>query len=383
MRIKIVSALLFCSVLVGNVFAAGWDNPVVGTRGIAMGYAYTGAVDDASAVFWNPAGLTQIEKGKTSAEFRLMFLPTVVYTMQDTDGTEYESTGGGVSPEGFVAISKGDLAFGMGLYSAYGAGGMSFEGVPFMGMIANVESTVGFYSLGLSAAYKVLPDLSIGGTWEIEYGMMKTNTTFLGVGSYDYDYSGLAGHRFALGMLYSAVPGLNFGLQIKSEVDIEMEGKAVEFGVANNDSKFEHKLPYYILAGIAFRASPKMLLSFDYAYRMWGSVEEYILNNATIKTNWRNNSSFSLGAEYTAEKFVFRGGVSFTEKAMDPDYLNALAAAEGDLLSLTAGVGYKINADVEISTAYVHGMALETENPQGQKFSAFTPVVTVAVRSTF
>jgi hypothetical protein len=46
----------------------------LGSRGYAMGGAYTALVDDSTAVFWNPAGLAQIHRQEVNAYFETLFV---------------------------------------------------------------------------------------------------------------------------------------------------------------------------------------------------------------------------------------------------------------------------------------------------------------------
>ena len=41
----------------GKTFGGAFDNSVIGVKGFALGSAFTGIADDASAVYYNPAGL--------------------------------------------------------------------------------------------------------------------------------------------------------------------------------------------------------------------------------------------------------------------------------------------------------------------------------------
>ena len=57
-----------------GVRAAEFLTIPVGPRGVAMGSAYNAVADDISAIWWNPAGLTSVEKST-------LFFQTVDYTM--------------------------------------------------------------------------------------------------------------------------------------------------------------------------------------------------------------------------------------------------------------------------------------------------------------
>jgi hypothetical protein len=63
----------------------------VGARGIGMGGAYTALADDASAVYWNPAGLARLEKREVSVSHAELGLGTredfVAYAHPTSRGT--------------------------------------------------------------------------------------------------------------------------------------------------------------------------------------------------------------------------------------------------------------------------------------------------------
>ena len=78
-------ALLVLTLTAGHVFAGGFALSGVGSKAINMGGAFRGLADDWSAAYWNPAGLTQLEK----SEFTFMAVgisPRVEYTPRITYG---------------------------------------------------------------------------------------------------------------------------------------------------------------------------------------------------------------------------------------------------------------------------------------------------------
>ena len=73
MKLKLLSIFLLCIFPLGSVFAQldlnlgpDWNFTGVGARAAGMGGAFIGVADDATAVSWNPAGLTQLDKPEAS-----------------------------------------------------------------------------------------------------------------------------------------------------------------------------------------------------------------------------------------------------------------------------------------------------------------------------
>ncbi len=73
----LMNAVSFAQSGVGTTGAVALKIPV-NPRAIGMGQAFTAVADDASAVYWNPAGLDQMEGSELFAEYDL-FIDTVTY----------------------------------------------------------------------------------------------------------------------------------------------------------------------------------------------------------------------------------------------------------------------------------------------------------------
>ena len=78
-------ALLILALSAGNLLAGGFALSGVGSKAINMGGAFRGLADDWSAAYWNPAGLTQLEKSEFTAML-VAISPRIQYTPQITYG---------------------------------------------------------------------------------------------------------------------------------------------------------------------------------------------------------------------------------------------------------------------------------------------------------
>ncbi|MDE2141736.1 MAG: PorV/PorQ family protein [Elusimicrobia bacterium] len=65
--LRLAVSLALLAQAAGAVETASFLNVGVGARGLGMGGAYTALADDADAIYWNPAGLAQVEKHEFQA----------------------------------------------------------------------------------------------------------------------------------------------------------------------------------------------------------------------------------------------------------------------------------------------------------------------------
>jgi len=156
------------------LLANGLNLNGVGSRAISMGGAYVGLADDYSAVFWNPAGLTQIN-GTSVSLFITDVVPTATYKFDaygidaTTVSNHYLSGAFGLffdlTPKLKVGI-YGDVPSGLGaewdsaeLRAFSGQSGTEFEWM----------SKIGVFNFGPALAYQVSSKLSLGATMNIAW----------------------------------------------------------------------------------------------------------------------------------------------------------------------------------------------------------------------
>ncbi len=81
---RVLPVFLIVMLAAGTSFAAGFRLPEAGAKAMSMGFAFTAQADDPSAIYFNPAGLTQLEGEE------LMLAST--YVQVDTAGKFVGST---------------------------------------------------------------------------------------------------------------------------------------------------------------------------------------------------------------------------------------------------------------------------------------------------
>ncbi|MFH1289039.1 MAG: outer membrane protein transport protein, partial [bacterium] len=132
---KCFYAVLFVLMVLTNfVFAGGIEIREIGAKASSMGGAFRALADDGTAVFWNPAGLTQINGQNVTAEASFIqirskvgqnFYGSDVISGYKTENVEQKKAWELVPTIAYsndLKIKQNKLKFGLGVYTQHGLG---------------------------------------------------------------------------------------------------------------------------------------------------------------------------------------------------------------------------------------------------------------------
>ncbi len=265
-----------------------------GARARAMGGAFIGVADDATAASWNPAGLARLEKAEASiVGIYESYTPETDVEGFDADPYKYSHVGLNFGSIAFpLAIGERNLVATVAyqkvidLYNKYSTD--SFE----------AEQTGGVNAIIPSVGLQLTPMLSLGAAVNIFTGTSdyvgKDKTGFSSDVKESYEYSGMdftiGGlidlNRFRIGVTYKTPFALN-EKQSDSDYDVDIG------------------MPKMLGFGLAFQATDALLLAADYEMRSY-SESKITYNKAYQFYNegdeesleWEDINQFRLGAEY-------------------------------------------------------------------------------------
>jgi hypothetical protein len=238
-----------------------------GARSLGMGSAFVAISDDATAIYWNPAGLASLEKNELQIQHAEQF-------------------GGSVDHDVFMLASPFPVGgFGIGLIRL-GVDGIKLTSLEDPGnpagpdnrpVVTGVESTTD-YSLYLSYGRSVRPDLTVGASFKLIWRNLA-----VGDGS---------GYGIDLGLLYAPRPGLTGGLSIRN-----LTRTRVSFDSGSNDD-----IPPSAWLGIAY-ARPVPTLKGEI-------IVSTSLHFGEQKSPVDSRQGFRIGTEYIYQRILaFRMGV--------------------------------------------------------------------------
>jgi len=369
-RVSLLSGVIATFLVIifqGDVSAGGFDNSYIGIRGGAMGHALTGLADDASAVYYNPAGLVFNQTRKWDAEGYVYF-NFVKFKYKDNTGAVATTDKADLFyyvPGFFFCRRFERVALGCGTYVPYGGGGVDYK--DFQGSGFNFKYLAGFSALTPAVAFKVFHNLSIGMAVSLYYGQMENEMFRPDLSSFvKSKYDDIAGVGWHLGFLYKPLKVLSLGCTVRSQVPVKMGGsiRVLSIGLRSSSS-VAFTLPHAFSIGLGYRPNPKMTFGLTCNYILWGDMDEIVFETGGVreeaKTRYKDSVLVGMGMEYRLQdKLALRGGLKFAQGATQDRGLT-FASNDIDLLVFSAGVGYAVTSsvDVDLNVAYTYGLEKE------------------------
>jgi long-chain fatty acid transport protein len=358
---KLTLSIMLVLGIATSTFANGLSLNSVGPKALGMGGAFVALSNDATAMYWNPAGLAG-QKTSVSAFFTgIMPLGTYDYEPAGVS-TETESN---IYPTGglFGVYAKDNITFGLGVYVPAGLGA-EYNGedlVNLGGGVFDWESRIGVIAISPSFAYQVNDKFSIGVAANIYYGMFdlsrpdaadvnQDGTPETPV-QYTEESTGM-GFGVTIGLQYDITEQLTIGATVKTSTAVSMEGTADIVapslgGITLVETDFEREVtwPFWVGAGLAYKPTECLTLVLDAQYSKWSLLDELIaeyekMPDGEFTLDWEDAVQIRLGGELkVAEKTHLRLGYYYDPAPAPDETLNILFPSSTNHV-VTGGVGH-------------------------------------------
>ncbi|MDD2321532.1 MAG: outer membrane protein transport protein [Geobacteraceae bacterium] len=323
---------------------------MIGTGAVSagMGGADVAVPAGCTAIAGNPAQLATTCNRVISLGGAFLF-PGMEDTPSGGSKTENEFQ---VFPVPFIGyaqrIGTSRWSVGIGAF-AQGGMGVDFQNVEVMpgmmpGLKDDLMSQVGFVRLSPTVAYNVTDKLTMGASLFAGYATLK----------YDF-FPNTIGHRVKdlTSFTFSGRFGVNYQLNDKwsvgatytteSSIDFDGGELTTASGVKYGDVKMDgFTWPRQVEAGVAYRATPKLLLAMDLSWINWSSAIKTVTVTATNPNNaeapntlnvpfvmeWDDQIVVAIGAEYELTEYLkIRTGYNYGNSPVSSANLSPLFPA--------------------------------------------------------
>lgn len=286
--------------------AGGFALYEMGARANAMGGATIALADDASAVAYNPAGITQLPG--TSVMFGATAIAPTADVRTGTGAKTTTQTNIYTPPHAYLVQQLSDTAWlGVGVYTRFGLG--TQYGYDWAGATKTYRAELASYSLAPNLALKLTDKLSFAFGPEIIYSsadLRKRPTSTTDMRMY-VDGVGV-GAQAALHYNFNEEWSAGFVYHSTSK---QTDSGHVHYTGIGRDQALTIKmtLPASYNLGIAYKPNKDWKIEADAIFTQWQDYKKLVYDfeyqaDSTSWKSWRNVWRFQLGGEYMATDWL-------------------------------------------------------------------------------
>lgn len=356
----------------GTAVAAGL---AIGTQsGSGTGNAFAGgaaSAEDASTVWYNPAGMTALPKGTQFAVAAHFLNPSFNFTNTGSTGPVFAAAGatdggngGGWAaiPQGFVTTSLGDnWRVGLAFNTPFGLK-TEFDAL-WRGRFTAQKSELKTFNLNLGVAYKINDVISIGGGANYQRLELDFNSASA-AGTADIKASD-NGTGFNLGALFQLTPETRAGIAYRSAINFQPTGRVNFSGAPGLNSNITAGLtePESASLSVFSAVSPRWDVMGDITWTRWSRVKSipFIRTSlapgavvSTLTFNWSDSLRYSVGGNYKMnDSWKLRAGVAYDQTPTN-NVDRTSRIPDQNRTWLAIGAQYRISKAAALDFGYAH-----------------------------
>lgn len=417
-KLLVVSFLILFNLVLSYSFADGLHQQEQHAAVTAQGGAFVARANNPSALYFNPAGLTQLSGNQISLGGNLIF-PSTTYT--GTVG-QFDMEEQVLHPTNlFYSHQVSDkISLGFGYYRPY-AFSSKWES-DFVGRFICDTFSFKTYNYNAAVAYQATPEISVAVGISYIHGMLNFRNS-LDLSNYSQYYPRVQdpegfSHFDAkadniavnFGFLYKFDKFWTLGATYRSPMELEFSGN-FDFiipespaGTSANEAlnglfpdqtgSMKFKIPQVVVVGVSTTVVNHTTIEADIQWSGWSSFKDLPVNYSTntdslsdkiIDRRWKNAFALRLGAEYEYKPtLLFRAGYYYDNSAIPGETLDPMLP---DALkqSISGGVGIKwdmINLDAAYGLVFYEKRTEENQFLSGS-YESFAQVLSMSLTFKF
>ncbi|HBN73659.1 MAG TPA: hypothetical protein DD376_02685 [Sutterella sp.] len=346
-------------------YAGGFMLMEQSAAGIGRANAGAGVFgDDASAAWFNPAGMTLLQGKRFQAGTALGVVDA-----------KYESKNGGASDnayDGIVPIPFMHTTLQLtdsvwaGLSIAVPFGMQTKYKDSFEAGVRGLSAKVQTIDVNPSIAFKVNDMFSVGVGVSAQYGSKELRT------GQNSQINKVKGSDVAwgvnAGILFKPRDNMRFGLAWRSSVKHDLDGHMYMPSGVTYDTTVPFKTPQTVILSGAWDVNPQWTVAGTFRWSDWSVFKTLSVNSrqgggalATTEENWKDCYLFSLGADYRySDAWTFRAGAAYESSTIREDKYRMTTVPDSSRLWLSVGATWHASKQLQCDVGYLFLHALES-----------------------
>lgn len=364
--------------------AAGYALIEQSITGLGRAFSGSAAVaDDASTIFFNPAGLTNLSRKEMNMGLNLIG-PRAEFSDRGSNVNGTPLIGGdgnnagelAAVPNFYYAQPLNDhTVVGIGVGAPFGL--VTDYGDSWQGRYHAIRSDLLTININPSIAFKATEKLSLGFGVNLQYiDLELTQAANFGLQRNDGRVRLTADDwswGYNLGMTYQFTDVTRLGISYRSKITHKLEGdgefrlpeniqpNATDFGLVDGKIDGGVTLPETLSVALLHQLTPKLALMADATWTRWSRFEELRINSDVDRLNsvkaedWDNSMRYGLGLEYQAnDRWSWRAGVAYDETPIPNAQRRTPRIPDSDRTWIAVGASYQYSDNIVLDAAYSH-----------------------------
>ncbi|HAK61111.1 MAG TPA: hypothetical protein DCO77_12160 [Nitrospiraceae bacterium] len=346
-----LTAALCITLFASQSFASGFRLPESSASAMGMASAFVGQADDPTAVWYNPAGITQLD-GTWVAGGTVAIYPTLTHenTVVNPGTTDVSNRTVHLPIHLFGTQKMSDnMSLGIGITNPFGLS-TDWASTSSTNAVATYTTLV-TTNVNPNIAYQLSDNLSLA--VGLDYLTIRATLERTGVRiSGDGDGWGLNAAA-----LYKATEELNLGLSYRSRTKVHIDGTATAGPTAAATTSIT--FPDLIQFGGSYKASDDLTYNVDLEYTMWSTYDRLVIDSVVLggtvtdPKEWNDTWVLRLGAQYKlSDVWKVRAGYLYDQTPVPEEYFET-RTPDSDRNGLSIGAGYA-SGNITVDASYLY-----------------------------
>lgn len=327
-----------------QVFALGTRIPNQDAEAIGRGNAFAATADDPAAIYYNPAGITQLEG--QNIQIGSLFYLDVDADYVSPSGKKFQNRRSIIPVPQLDYVYTPDsfpLSFGLGVYAPFGLKMQWPDDAPFRN--AGLEAQLTYTTINPVVAWKPIDSLSIaaGPTFnyseaELLQGILISPLQLYFKG-HDWAYG------FNAGIMWQPHPMWSFGAKYFSATTMDYRGTAsfnpnLPILPPPTGTTTHLDFPQMISGGISFRPTTNWNFEVDIDWTDWDRVKSAVIDGiGTLPLNWESSFFYEFGVTRQLGSGYYLSAGYFFSEASTPERSYTPLVPDTNLHVGSLGVG--------------------------------------------